>query len=71
MLVTSYGKCTSANVNEIQKGDALNYYGGSNANNHVVIVSDVTYDSSGNITQVEITEQTPPETKRSYYTASQ
>ena len=68
--VTSYGKCTSANVNKIQKGDALNYYGGPNANNHIVIVSDVSYDSSGNVTKIEITEQTPPEMKRSYYTAS-
>lgn len=68
--VTNYGKCTSANVNKIQKGDALNYYDGPNANNHVVIVSDAIYDSNGNIYQIEITEQTPPETKRSYYTAS-
>ncbi|MDE5557720.1 MAG: RICIN domain-containing protein [Ruminococcus sp.] len=65
LSVTSYGKCTSANVNKIQTGDALNLAG-----SHIVIVSDVIYDSSGNVTQVEITEQTPPEIKRSYYTAS-
>ena len=64
--VTSYGKCTSSNVNKIQIGDALNL-----AKSHIIIVSDVTYNSSGNVTKIEITEQTPPETKRTTYSASE
>ncbi|MCM1507959.1 MAG: InlB B-repeat-containing protein [Ruminococcus flavefaciens] len=65
LSVTSYGQCTSANVNKIQKGDALNLAG-----SHIVIVSDISYDNNGNIKQVEITEQTTPEMKRSYHTVS-
>ena len=49
----------------LQLGDALN------SNDHVVLVSDLKYDSNGAITQIEITEQTPPQMKRSYYTPTE
>ncbi len=58
--VTSYGLCTSANVNKIQVGDALNLSG-----SHVVIISRITNGT------YEVTEQTPPEIKRSEYTSTQ
>ena len=48
------------NVGKIQQGDALNLAG-----SHVVIVSRVNSDGT-----YEITEETPPEIKRSTYTAS-
>lgn len=63
--VTSYGNCTWENIWKIQTGDALNLSG-----NHVVIISDITYNN-GNISEIEITEQTVPEMKRSYLTPSQ
>lgn len=61
---TSKGKCTSANVDGIQIGDALNLSG-----SHVVIVTDATYSGS-TISSIEITEQTPPQLKRTTYTRS-
>ena len=57
---TNLGKCTSANVNKIQQGDALNLAG-----SHIVLVSRV--NSNGTY---EITEETPPEIKRTTYSAS-
>ncbi len=42
------------NINQIQLGDCLNC-----TTAHVVLVTDIGYDSSGNIISVEITEQTP------------
>ena len=48
--------------NTLQLGDALN------SRDHVVLVTDLTYDANGVITLIEITEQTPPQMKRSYYT---
>ena len=65
--VTYIGMATAANASLLQLGDCLN----SNDVGHVVLVTDLTYDSSGNLTQIEITEQTPPQLKRSYYTPSQ
>lgn len=59
--VTSYGICNSSNVGKIQRGDALNL-----ANSHVVIISRVNSDGT-----YEVTEQTPPQIKRTVYTASQ
>ena len=50
----------------LQLGDALNRY-----DYHVVLVTGLTYDSSGAITQIEITESTIPTLKRSYYTPAQ
>jgi len=64
LSVTSYGKCTTSNINKLQIGDALNLAG-----SHIVLVSNLEY-SNGNISKIEITEQTPPEIKRSYYTPS-
>ena len=52
-------------VNYLQIGDALNRY-----DYHVVLVSDIFYDSYGNMTGIEITEQTIPQTKRTVYTPS-
>lgn len=46
----------------LQLGDALN------SRDHVVLVTDLVYNSRGAITMIEITEQTPPQMKRSYYT---
>lgn len=59
------GVTTSNCTNVLQLGDALN------SNDHVILVTDLKYDSNGAITQIEITEQTPPQLKRSYYTPSQ
>jgi hypothetical protein len=55
---------TQANTSLLQVGDALN----SNDVGHVVLVTDLVYNSSGALTSIEITEQTPPQLKRSYYT---
>lgn len=57
---TNLGKCTSANVGKIQQGDAINLAG-----NHIVLVSRV--NSNGTY---EITEEAPPEIKRTTYSAS-
>lgn len=57
---TNLGKCTSANVGKIQQGDAINLAG-----SHIVLVSRV--NSNGTY---EITEETPPEVKRTTYSAS-
>ncbi len=58
------GAVTVNNIrNYLQLGDALNRY-----DYHVVLVTDLIYDASGNLTGIEITEQTVPETKRTIYT---
>ena len=62
---TNLGKISSSTVNNLQIGDCLN----SNSAGHVVLVTDVTY-SGNNVTSVEITEQTPPQLKRTTYSAS-
>ena len=63
---TWIGSVTTYNATySLQLGDAINDY-----DNHVVLVSGLSYNSSGAITQIEITEQTIPTTKRTYYTPS-
>ena len=65
---TNYGYATESNIRSyLQLGDALN----SNDAGHVVLVTDLTFDDSGSLTQIEITEQTPPQLKRSYYTPTE
>ena len=65
---TDLGMATESNIrNYLQLGDALN----SSSAGHVVLVTDLTYDESGTLTQIEITEQTPPQLKRSYYTPAE
>ncbi len=61
------GMANSTNVYNLQLGDCLN----SNYVGHVVLVTGLTYNSNGVLTQIEITEQTPPQLKRSYYTPAQ
>jgi hypothetical protein len=62
---TSFGAVTTYRATHtLQLGDALN------CSAHVVMVTGLDYDSNGNITQIEITEQTPPQMKRSYHTPS-
>ncbi len=60
---TKIGKCNSSNVNKLQIGDALNINGPNDY--HVVLITDI---SNGNI---EITEETPPEIKRTTYSKNQ
>ena len=64
---TNLGYCTTSNSYNLQLGDALN----SNDVGHVVLVTGLTYNSSGTLTQIEITEQTPAQMKRSYYSPSE
>ena len=64
-ISTNLGKATTANISKLQLGDALN----SSSVGHVVLVTGLTYSGSS-ITKIEITEQTPPQLKRSYYTPS-
>lgn len=65
---TYKGKPTEENVyNILQLGDALD----STSVGHVVLVSDLIYDSDGNLIQIEITEQTPPQLKRTYFTPTE
>ncbi len=63
--VSSYvASVTTNNIkNYLQIGDALNRY-----DYHVVLVTDIKYDSAGNMTEIEITEQAVPETMRTVYT---
>ncbi len=51
-------------VNLLKLGDCLD-----DCSSHVVLVSDIGYDASGNIVSVEITEQTPAKMKVSVYGA--
>ena len=60
------GMATASNASKLQLGDCLN----SNDVGHVVLVTDLIY-SGGKLTSIEITEQTPPQLKRSYYTPAQ
>lgn len=65
---TYKGRPTEANIHSIlQLGDALD----STSVGHVVLVSDLIYDDSGKLVQIEITEQTPPQLKRTYFTPSE
>jgi len=63
-ISTNLGMATAGNNYGIQVGDALN----SNSAGHVVLVTGVGYDASGNVAHIEITEQTPPQLKRTAYT---
>lgn len=64
--VSLIGKITTNNVNNfLCVGDALNYAG-----SHIVLVTDIVYDASGAITSIEITEQTPPQLKRTNHTVA-
>ncbi len=66
-ISTLIGSVTTSNVtNKLQLGDALN----STSAGHVVLVTGLTYDSSGAVTGIEITEQTPPQLKRTSHTVS-
>lgn len=63
---TLIGNVTQSNVNtSLKVGDALNYAG-----SHVVLVTDITYDAAGAVSTIEITEQTPPQLKRTNHTVS-
>ena len=64
---TNIGVVSTANLSKIQLGDALD----STSVGHVVLVTDLSYDDNGNLSQIEITEQTPPQLKRSYFTPSE
>lgn len=64
---TYIGMANASNVNKLKRGDCLN----SNSVGHVVLVTGLTYNKNGALTQIEITEQTPPQLKRSYYTPQQ
>ncbi len=64
--VSLLGAVTASNVNaNLQLGDALNYAG-----SHIVLVTDITYNADGSLASVEITEQTPPQLKRTVHTVS-
>ena len=63
---TGLGSLSSSTVNKLQIGDCLN----STSDGHVVLVTDVVY-SGDTVKTVEITEQTPPQLKRTTYTASE
>ena len=61
---TNMGVVSEANLNKIQLGDALD----STTVGHVVLVTDLKYDENGNTIAFEITEQTPPQLKRTVHT---
>ena len=65
-VASNLGSPTSSTVSNLQLGDALN----SVAAGHVVLVTGLTYSGS-TLTKIEITEQTPPQLKRSTYTPDQ
>lgn len=65
-ISTYIGMATASNACSLQLGDALN----SNDVGHVVLVTDLVYSGS-TLTSIEITEQTPPQMKRSWYTPSE
>lgn len=59
------GMATEENIrSRLRLGDALN----SSEAGHVVLVTGIGYDSHGNMVEVELTEQTPPQLTRSVYT---
>ena len=60
-ISTCIGTPTTSNVQKLKLGDCLN------SSSHVVLVTGLSY-TNGQISQIEITEQTPPQLKRSYYT---
>ena len=54
----SYSTYIGTSLSKLQLGDCIN-----NPNSHVVLVTDIGYDSNNNIVSVEITEQTPAKMK--------
>lgn len=59
----SLGNVNADNIDRIALGDAFN----SKSVGHVVLVTDIEY-SGGKVNKVEITEETPPQLKRTVYT---
>ncbi|MEE5993311.1 MAG: dockerin type I repeat-containing protein [Oscillospiraceae bacterium] len=59
--VTSLGLCNTTNIQRIQQGDAI-----CKSAHHIVLISRVYPNGT-----YEVTEQTPPEMKRSVYSAAQ
>lgn len=55
-------KISSSSYANAQVGDCLN-----DAGSHVVLITDITYDSNGAINGIEISESTPPITKITWY----
>lgn len=55
----------SENIDKLQLGDGLNYRDSNEQ--HVILVTDLEY-TDGQVTSIEITEQTPPQLKRTTYT---
>ena len=60
------GAVTAQNITKLELGDALN----SSEASHVVLVTGLAYSGS-TLTKIEITEQTPPQLKRSSYTPAE
>ncbi len=50
----TYSTYIGSSLSQLRVGDVLN-----NPNSHVVVITNIGYDASGNINAVEITEQTP------------
>ena len=64
-ISTCIGSVNTSNATwKLQLGDCLN------SSPHVVLVTGLTYGSNGGITKIEITEQTPPQLKKTTYTPS-
>ena len=64
-ISTCIGKVTTSNATyKLKLGDCLN------SSPHVVLVTGLSYNASGAITKIEITEQTPPQLKKTTYTPS-
>lgn len=62
--LSEFGDLKGTSINKIQVGDALIKTG---TGAHAVLVTGVKEDSKKNVVWVEITEQTPPVTKRTFY----
>ena len=55
-------RITYTGLTDLQVGDVLN-----NPSSHVVVITDIGYDSKGAIVSVEVTEQTPPKMRVTCY----
>lgn len=60
------GSPDANNIDQLRLGDALN----SRSVGHVVLVTDIEY-ADGRVSKVEITEETPPQLKRTVYTRAE
>lgn len=60
--LVKYSQYVGTSIKSLQVGDCLNM-----TSSHVVLVTDIGYDSSGNIVAIEITEQTPAKMRVSCY----